>query len=259
MEEKKEIKVSLTTFFLILAIIIILVMGMFIYKLSNEKTEETNKTSELQTRVNSLNNTIGDLQEKIDNISENINSNNSVENTSNTNNTNTSTNTTTTTNNNNNNKSNSFTDKEVKKAFSDYLELGANAGCDNLLEALTEKGKLNYRPSKDTILDDGTVITTIKFSDYKKAMLNYVSESEFEKYWTSKQYFGKNSKGYLTKVQGGGGLRAYTINSIKKIDDSTYTAKTTSIVVDGDDDKENESFTFKVTSYKGKCVIDSVK
>ena len=38
-------------------------MGMYIYKLSNEKTEKTTKTSELQTRVDDLNNTIGNLQE----------------------------------------------------------------------------------------------------------------------------------------------------------------------------------------------------
>ncbi len=232
-------------------------MGMYIYKLSNEKTEKTTKTSELQTRVDDLNNTIGNLQEKIDTISNNINSNNSVKNTPKTD--------TKTKNNNSTNddstskKSKSFTDKEVKKVFSDFLELGANAGCDNLLETLTKKGKLNYDPYKDTILDDGTVITTIKFSDYKKAMLNYVSENNFEKHWASAQYFKKNSKGYLTKVQGGGGLRTYTINSIKKIDDSTYSAKTTATLVDFDDSKEKENFTFKVTFYNGKCVIDSVK
>ena len=90
-------------------------------------------------------------------------------------------------------------------------------------------------------------------------VLNYVSENNFEKHWTSAQYFKKNSKGYLTKVQGGGGLRTYTINSIKKIDDSTYSAKTTATLVDFDDSKEKENFTFKVTFYNGKCVIDSVK
>ena len=48
MEEKKVTKISLSTFFLILAIIAIIVMGIFIYKLSNDKTTESKKSAELQ-------------------------------------------------------------------------------------------------------------------------------------------------------------------------------------------------------------------
>lgn len=242
MEEKKVTKISLSTFFLILAIIIIVVMAIFMYKFYNEKIEANEKSAKLQSQVSNLKETVNDLQGKIDNISDTINSNNSTENT-------------TTTNNN----STSFTENQVKTALSNYLELRAHAGCDALLENLKEKGKLNYDTSKDTILNDGTVITSIKFSDYKNAMLNYVSESEFEKNWTSTQYFNENSNGYLTKVQGGGGLRVYTVNSITKTSDSTYSAKTTATLIDLDDSKEDENFTFTITSYKGNCVIDSLK
>lgn len=77
MEEKKSIKISLSAFFLILAIITIVVMGLFIYKLNNEKSEETKKSAELQAQVDSLNGTVSNLQNKINNISETINSNNS--------------------------------------------------------------------------------------------------------------------------------------------------------------------------------------
>lgn len=244
MEEKKVTKISLSTFFLILAIIAIIVMGIFMYKLYNEKTEETKKSNELQTQVNSLNETVRDLQEKINNISETSNSNNSTENTSTTNTS--------------SNNSTSFTDEQVKTALSTFLELRAHANCDALLQNLTEKRNLNYDPSKNTILDDGTVVTTIKFSDYKNAMLNYVSESEFEKNWTSSQYFYENSNGYLNKAQGGGGLRVYTINSITKIDNSTYSAKTTATLVDLDNSQEDENYTFTVKSYNGNCVIDSI-
>ncbi len=242
MEEKKATKISLSTFFLILALILIVVMSIFIYKFYNEKIEANEKSAELQVQVSNLNTTVNDLQGKINNILNTINSNNSIENT-------------TTTNNN----STAFTDDQVKIALSNYLELRAHAGCDALLENLKEKGKLNYDSSKDTILDDGTVITSIKFSDYKNAMLNYVSESEFEKNWTSSQNFNENSNGYLTKVQGGGGLRVYTVNSITKTNDSTYSAKTTATLVDLDDSKEDENFTFTITSYKGNCVINSLK
>lgn len=242
MEEKQVTKINLLTFFFILVII---VMGIFIFKLYNEKTEETKNASELQTQVNNLNETVRNLQEKIDNTSETINSNNSTENT--------------TTTNTSNNNAISFTDEQVKITLSNYLELHAHAGCDALLHNLKEKGKLNYDSSKDNIQNDGTVITSIKFSDYKNAMLNYVSESEFEKNWTSSLYFNKNSNGYLTKVQGGGGLRVYTINSITKTDNSTYSAKTTATLVDLDNSQENENFTFTITSYNGNCVIDSIK
>ncbi len=80
MEEKNVTKISLSTFFLILAIIAIIVMGIFIYKLNNEKTTEIQKSTELQSQVNSLNGTINDLQGKITTISETINANSSNEN-----------------------------------------------------------------------------------------------------------------------------------------------------------------------------------
>lgn len=242
MEENKTTQVSLTTVFLILAVVIIVVMGILMYKFYSEKIEANEETSKLQSQVNSLNGAVSDLQGKIDNISETINSNNSIENTSTTNN------------------STSFTDEQVKTALSNYLELNANAHCDYLLETLTEKGKLNYDSSKNTILNDDKVITSIKFSDYKNAMLNYVTESEFEKNWTSAILdINENSDGYLTKVQGGGGLRVYTINSITKINNSTYFAETIATLADEKDRKEDENFTVIVKSYNGNCVIDSIK
>ena len=76
MEEKNATKISLSTFFLILSIIAIIIMGIFIYKLNNDKTTEIQKSTELQAQVNSLNGTVSDLQGKIDNISKTINSNN---------------------------------------------------------------------------------------------------------------------------------------------------------------------------------------
>ena len=81
MEEKKVTKISLSTFFLILAVIVIFIMGYFIYKFYNEKATESKKSIELQAQVNSLNGTVGELQGKIDNISSTINSNSKIENT----------------------------------------------------------------------------------------------------------------------------------------------------------------------------------
>lgn len=74
MEEKKTTKISLSTFLLILALIIIIVMGIFIFRLNNEKNIEIQKTTELQAQVNSSNGSLGDLQEKINTISATVNS-----------------------------------------------------------------------------------------------------------------------------------------------------------------------------------------
>lgn len=78
MEEKNVTKISLSTFFLILAIIAIIVMGIFIYKLNNDKTAEIQKSTELQAQVDSLNRTVSDLNGKMNAISETINSNENI-------------------------------------------------------------------------------------------------------------------------------------------------------------------------------------
>lgn len=71
--ENETKKISLSTFLLILAVIIIAIMGVFIFKLNNEKNIETQKTTELQTQVNNLSGTVSNLQEKINTITATIN------------------------------------------------------------------------------------------------------------------------------------------------------------------------------------------
>lgn len=75
MEEKASTKISLSTFLLVIATIAIVIMGVFIYKLNNEKTIETQKPADLQTQVSSLNSTVNNLQSKINTISETVNDN----------------------------------------------------------------------------------------------------------------------------------------------------------------------------------------
>ena len=54
MEEKNVTKKSLSTLFLILSIVVIIIMGLFIYKLNSDKTVESNKVSELYNRIANL-------------------------------------------------------------------------------------------------------------------------------------------------------------------------------------------------------------
>lgn len=160
----------------------------------------------------------------------------------------------------NNNNSLVFTDEQVRVTLSNYLELLANENCDNLLQWLNENGKLNYDSSKNTILNDGTVITSIRFSNYKNAMLNYVSENEFERNWNLTLYFNENSDGYLTKLQGGGAYCPYTIESITHNDDLNYIAKTYySNSYDYPITKYYKDFSFGIKSCNGNCVIDAIK
>lgn len=73
--EKKVTKLNLSTLFLILAILVIIVMSIFMFKLYNEKMTEVNKSTELQSQVNILNEKLTNLQEKINKISETVNEN----------------------------------------------------------------------------------------------------------------------------------------------------------------------------------------
>ena len=74
-EKKRGIKISLSTFFLILTIIVIVVMAFFMYKIYNDKEIANSKVVELRSQTNNLQATINSLQNKIESISNTINSN----------------------------------------------------------------------------------------------------------------------------------------------------------------------------------------
>lgn len=77
--EKENKNGSASTLLLVIAIIVIAVMGVYIYKLNNEKNEEIQKSESLQTQVSSLNSTVSELQGKLDTISETINDDKGIE------------------------------------------------------------------------------------------------------------------------------------------------------------------------------------
>ena len=71
MKGKKEITVSLSTFFLIIAIFIIGIMGVFIYNLDNEQKQANSKIEELNAEINNT-------QENVNNINTVVNETESV-------------------------------------------------------------------------------------------------------------------------------------------------------------------------------------
>ena len=75
MEEKKQMKISMSGFFLILAIIVIAVMGYFIYKISSEKAEKEKEIASLKNETSNLNAKVNELQGKLDSIANTINTN----------------------------------------------------------------------------------------------------------------------------------------------------------------------------------------
>lgn len=99
MEEKKSIQISVTGLFLVVAIIVIIIMGFFMYKIVGEKNNAEQKVESLNGEVSTLESSMDNLQDKIDSIANTISSTTNV-NTANQNITTTSNNQTTTSSNN---------------------------------------------------------------------------------------------------------------------------------------------------------------
>ena len=240
MEEKKAIKISLSTFLLILAIIVIIIMGYFIYKLNNDKELANNKVIQLNNQVSGLENTVNNLQGTISDISNTIiKANDSVE----TNlNSNTQTNTSV---------SKTFSNDEIKNAIQNYLDLsGALAGSPEGL--LVKLGLTNFGANTEKS-DNNYIKTNIKYSEYKTKMLNHMTEQWFENNFT--QLF-KNVNGYLYYFDGGATGMTFEVKSITikgDYSDLSYIANIDNIHID--DSREQENIEFHIENYNGKCVI----
>lgn len=83
MNGKKPIKISLLTFFFIIAILVIIVMGIYIYIISVDKIKAEERVEVLNSEVIELEGTVNNLQGKIDSISNAINSDTTNPNTTN--------------------------------------------------------------------------------------------------------------------------------------------------------------------------------
>ena len=239
MEEKNATKISLSTFFLILAIIAIIVMGIFIYKLNNDKTAEIQKSTELQSQVNSLNGTVSDLQGKINNISETINSNNSSESSNTINNNNSTENTTV-----------KFSEKEIKDVLQMCLNLESakTNGPGTILETLGLYKDYSNSNSEKSAKKTGFMKTSIKFSDFKEAMLKYMTEECYQKQWSD---LYENEDGYLCYANVGATGVAYKVNSIKKVENG-YTANVTA-----SSEGPDSELTVKFNIDSNKCIVKS--
>lgn len=243
MEEKKGIKVSLSTVFLILALIVIIAMAYYIYV---EKINADKEIATLESNAVEMQNTIKDLQDKIDTISNTINSNTSGEiDNSQSNNT-------------VDNKDYKFSDKEIKESITNYLNIFKGAGSvEGRLEklGLLEFGEFN----NNQLTTDNYRKTDIKYSEFKSTVMNYISEDWFNKInnnakWEITEF--KEQDGLLYYYDSGWTGTEYKVESITlkgDYSDSRYIA--TAYRINLDDSKELENVEFEITNYNGKCVI----
>lgn len=78
MEKKNTVKIGLLTFFLLLSLIVIFVMGYFIYRIDIEKQNKDKELENLNYKIEELDNKVKDFEEKKNIASNTINSSNTV-------------------------------------------------------------------------------------------------------------------------------------------------------------------------------------
>lgn len=238
---KENNKVALTAVLLILALIIIIVMGFFTYKFYIDKTKETEKSAQLQTQVDSLNETVNDLQEKIDKVSETVNPSNTTNTTNST-----SDKTTSTT----ESKNKSFSNDEIKNAIQKCLNLESSKtnGPGTILNTLGLYKENDSKQEKEQPAEkSGYIKTLIKFNDFKNKMLEYITEECYQREWSEIYY---NENGYLCYENSGDSGIEYKVTSIEKSNDS-YSAN---VKASSEGPDRDMIVKFKINE---KCVIES--
>lgn len=204
--EKKEIKISLSTFFLIFAIIIIIAMACFIYKLYKEKEQVNIKANELDTRVETLENTIDNIKTKTEN--ENITENTSTAISK------------------NNNEEKILTEDEATKILKEKF-----ANVENIWLNPTKIFNVKAQDSEGRS----------EIIDYKKTILKYGTENLFNEIEKNRPSGIMNENNVYYSI-GAGGARAYDgLDGFEniKITESTITAtlKTKQTTYDENKDK----------------------
>lgn len=222
-----EKKISLSTFFLIIAIIIIVIMGYFIWKLVNKTSNviananELNKTSNVIAYVNEVN-------EKVEDSNKNIS------------------------------KEKQFTESEIKTSIQNYVDLIGHfvAGPESLLHNLGYKEfESSYSEEKNVYKSD------IKYSEFKNKMLQYVTEEFFEKRFINHREgkysynFYEDNNGYLCYPAVGASGQSFDVEKIQLIKDEYYFATGTYYEGPGSEGGYPYNIIFSIANQGGKCVI----
>lgn len=166
----------------------------------------------------------------------------------------------------NNNKLNNNVEKlenktsiELQKTLNNFLEMDKSAYEGTLLEYLN----IGYDKNKDKVVktnneDDSYeyVLTNIKFDDYKKAMLNYVTEDFFEREYTNNINYIKNEDGFIKtlKPEENDNKLKYIVDNIIEKDKLSYIVSIRKI---SDYNVEKTMRNFTLVKVDGKLVINT--
>ena len=198
MSGKEPIKVSLATFFLIIAIIVIAIMGYFMYQLYTGKVVAEEKVENLNGEVAELEGTVNNLQGKIDSIANTVNSDsNKIE------------------------SNKSISESDVRKLAEMHLNIISLGNVPGRITVLGfEEGKNEVISQDENDPNEITVKTNIKYDEFKNKALEYYSKEYFERIYG----FTKNTEGYLTYSyrEGGDSGGETKVISINKISDNKY-------------------------------------
>ena len=178
MENKKKFKISLSTILLLLALIVIICMGCLIFKLYNDKNIETNKVSELNTKISNLETSINTLSNNVS-----TNSNEALSNFS----TNTTENTTVS-------KEKIDLDSTYGKAITDYIK-SIWVGPEAYPDCIAEFSNIKSAP-KDYLAVCASFKTMSKIGEDI-----YNAKSKFNEFNNSLiELFGNEADGLITTV-----------------------------------------------------------
>ncbi len=219
MGEKKSITISITGFFLVLALIAIIVMGYFMFRIATEKAQAEAKVETLNSEVNDLEGAMSNLQGKIDNIVNTLNTNET---------TNSSTQNTTTS----SNQSPALSEQQQKELFNKITAKKAllqEMVLDKDFKAthFTDDEILKLLP----ILDDSNYFTVSNTNegDFAKATIQDIQS-------LSQKYFGKNIDVNKTsgkvdqdtlsvEIASGYGIVKYELVSVSSKSNGEYSVK----------------------------------
>lgn len=235
MNENKNIKISLSTFFLILAIIIIIIMGYLIYKIDNEKNMAEKQVNELNDKVINLEETINNVYNTISGITTNDKSNT--------------------------NSNKNLSEKEEKELFNkitDNKEILQEMVCNKDFSVAEFKDEeiLKLLP----VLDDSRYFTRVDTSegDFAKASISDVQK-------IAKRYFGKEINDNVIKenlknnevtieVASGYGIINYELLSVEAKGDNKYAIRFKYIA-----ENENSTYILTITLNSDEIIYNTLE
>lgn len=220
MEEKKTLKINVLTISLLLVIIIL------IGYICIEKRDSKRKIEDLENKINTISQTFtSSTKAKDSNVS---NSDEKIE----------------------------FSNTEIKKAISDYLNIFVGYGStDGILcdLGLMKNGEYN----NVNVTDDNYKKTNIKYSDFENTIEKYMTKEWFEKINAQRENkLFKNIDGILYYNDVGLTGTEYVIEKVEikgDYSDKSYIA--TGYSKNVDDSKNEEVIEFHIENNNGKCVI----